>query len=267
MNKNELITGITSDSDEKNLLSYINDKMLQCENKNIITTTMFLNEREQYISEMFIRHYSCRFSFYGGYENSVRKVIAFLPDYFSDENLTGDDCGISFVRLYVNKFDVKNANLSHRDYLGALMNLGIQRNVIGDIIILEDGAEIILLSKITSLILTEMKKVGRFNVTAAKITSEELITFPPEIETITDTVSSLRLDSVVSSGFKISRSKAADAVRSGLVMKNSSMSLKPDSVVYDGDVISMRGKGKMVMKRSDGVSKKGRIRIIIEKYI
>jgi RNA-binding protein YlmH len=148
-----------------------------------------------------------------------------------------------------------------------MLGLGIDRSVTGDILVRDDGADIIIVPEIADFLLEEYVQVGRTHVSREVHPLSELKL--PEVRTqiIKDTVPSARLDSIIASAFKLSRSKAAEAIRGGIVSVDHIECLKPDARVEEGAVLVLRGRGKALLKEIGGESKKGRIWVVIEKYI
>ena len=157
--------------------------------------------------------------------------------------------------------------LSHRDFLGSILGLGITREKIGDLLVFEDHCDALVLTETAPILRSQLSQVGRCPVSAAPIGLSELEVKPPEVKLIRDTVASLRLDAVASSGFAMARGKAAALIESGRVRLNHREVLKPDRTVSQGDTISCKGLGKFVIKEASGLSKKGRIMIVLERYI
>ncbi|MBO5918597.1 MAG: RNA-binding protein, partial [Oscillospiraceae bacterium] len=113
----------------------------------------------------------------------------------------------------------------------------------------------------------QWESVGRWKIKLQEIPLSALEVKPPEVRVIRDTVATLRLDAVLSSGFSTSRGKAADLINAGRVMVNHRECVKPDRAVAQGDVLTCRGLGKCVVKEVLGQSRKGRIMLTIERYI
>ena len=160
-----------------------------------------------------------------------------------------------------------SGKLTHRDYLGSLLGLGIDRSVTGDILVREDGADIIIVPEISGFLLAEYNQAGRIHFSTEVVPLTELTVPESRKEIIRDTVPSVRLDSIVSSAFRLSRAKAAEAIRGGIVSVDHIECLKPDMRVEEGSVIVLRGKGKTVLRSIGNESKKGRLWIVLEKYI
>ena len=196
----------------------------------------------------------------GGYEEAERKILVFLPDWAD----TPPEEELAFLRA---SFHGPDSSLTHRDILGSLMGLGVARERVGDILVGEHSADIVASPSLRDFFLREWAQAGRVRLTVAEIGREDLTVPVLQVKSIRDTVSSLRLDAVLSSGFSLARGKAADAVTGGRVSLNHRECLKPDRAVAQGDVITCRGLGKCVLKTVGGQSRKGRIIIEIERYL
>ena len=261
MDKNELIRRVAIEPEDKILLARVLDKMLECERKNIQTNTLFLNERERALAEKIIAAAGgARFFVSGGFPGAERNVLIFLPDYLDEESA---DSPFSFVRAEF----AKENELSHRDFLGALMGGGIKRETVGDILVGSGSCDIVLLNEILQYTLQNLESAGRAKLSLSVIGAEELNVPQKKTQEIKDTVASMRLDSVVSSGFAMARGKAAELIKAGRVSLNHIECCKPDREVAEGDVISARGFGRVEVKEVGGQSKKGRTIIKLLKSI
>ena len=156
---------------------------------------------------------------------------------------------------------------SHRDFLGALMGAGIARETIGDICVGKGQCDFFVTAEIAPYILQNFTGAGRTKVHLERIPLSEVSVPEPETKEIRDTVASVRLDSIISSGFRIGRSAAAQYVTAGKAAIDGLPCEKPDKVVDEGAKISVRGLGKIKLRSVGGQTKKGRISIIIERYI
>lgn len=157
--------------------------------------------------------------------------------------------------------------LTHRDYLGSVLALGLDRSVTGDILVREDGADMIIVPEMADFLLNEYRQVAHSDVSTEICDPSEIIIPENRTQTISDTVPSLRLDNVVSSAFRTSRKLAADAIKSGLVSVDHLEVTKTDAHVEEGVVLVWRGKGKAKLTEIGGESKKGRTYIKVERYI
>ena len=187
-------------------------------------------------------------------------IPADLP--ISDKEATE---GLAMV-LRVTKPAMSSA-LSHRDYLGSILGLGIERRLTGDILVRDDGADIFIAPEIADFLLREYHQAGRAAVKTGVVAAGDVIIPEMRCEIIKDTVSSVRLDSVVSSAFRISRNTAAEAVRSGLVSVDHAECLKVDAKVEEGSVLVLKGKGKAILEEIGNESKKNRTWIRIKRFV
>ena len=157
--------------------------------------------------------------------------------------------------------------LDHRDYLGSLVGLKISRDVIGDIIVSPNGADIVVLKSIAEFLLANYSQAGHTPLECEILPIDQIDIGVPTIKEKKDTVASLRLDNVVAAIFNFSRTKAQEAVKSGLVYLNNQQCLKPDKDVAEGDKVVLRGRGKAILKEVGGHTKKNRIYITIDQYV
>lgn len=244
------------------LLAKIWDKMQTGIRKNIPANTGFLSLREQ---EM------CRYlfgdqpglSYFGGYEDSERNMLVYLPDYLDESYLLSEDSPIVCIEA---RFFEKDG-LSHRDFLGALMGAGVSRETVGDISTQVGRCQFFITAEIAPYILQNLASAGRTALHLAQIPLEQVTIAEPETKEIRDTVSSLRLDSIISSGFRIGRSLACDHIRAGRAAINGLPCEKPDKTIPEGAKISVRGLGKIKLRTINGETKKGRISVILDRYI
>ena len=246
------------------LLASIEDKFQQCSQEYRVTYTGFLDLRQRSLAEKLCRELSrgtsdVRCRFFGGYEDAERTAALFLPDYAGEE-----DAPLSVIRAQA---PASGRKLTHRDYLGSLTGLGIKREMIGDILVTDSGADIIVLDEIKEFLLYHYDKAGRTSLSLEALPLNQLRIPELRIAEIKDTVASLRLDNVTASAFSLSRAKAAEAIRSGLVFVNSMQTEKTDFPVKEGDKLVLRGKGKAYLKEVGGKTRKDRIFIMIQKYL
>lgn len=246
--------------EDEQLLAGIKDKIAQCTGNDTVTCTAFLDPRQRLLAENLCRGYKgLKYYFNGGYEDAERRIAVFLPDYAEP----GDDDLLALLRIA----KTGHRELSHRDYLGSLTGLGIKREVIGDILVREDGADIIILKDMSDFLLYHYEKAGRVNLQAEILPLDRIIIPEGRFEEKKDTVASLRLDNIVASAFSLSRVRATEAINSGIVFLNGLPCDKADRQVRQGDKLVLRGKGKVVLKEVGGTTKKDRIFIIVDKYI
>lgn len=256
------IEKIAQNGEDKMLLAKIWDKITTGIRKNIPANTGFLSLREQDM---------CRYlfgdepglSFFGGYADSERNMLVFLPDYLDESYLLSEDSPIVCIEASFFEKDT----LSHRDFLGALMGAGISRETVGDISTQTGRCNFFVTAEIAPYILRDFTSAGRTAVHLSQIPLDEVTIAEPETKEIRDTVSSLRLDSIISSGFRIGRSLACDYIHAGRAAINGLPCEKPDKLIPEGAKISVRGLGKIKLRAINGETKKGRISVILDRYI
>lgn len=245
--------------------SRIEDIIGQCRDGYYVTATGLLDSHEQAIARAASRNAAgVRTLLYGGYDGAERRMLVCIP---ADIPMTEEEACEDLLTVVRVIKPAISRDLSHRDYLGSMLGLGIDRSVTGDILVRSDGADIIVLPEIAGFLLSEYKEVGRTHVKTEKADLSSLIIPEAHTQIIRDTIPSARLDSIVASAFKLSRSKAAEAIRGGIVSVDHIECLKPDAKIEEGQTLVLRGKGKAVLKEVGGESKKGRTWIVIEKYI
>ena len=244
----------------------VEDRISQCRDGWYVTSTGLLDSHEQAITLSAVRHGSAgvRTLMYGGYEGAERRMLVCIP---AEIPMTDEEAVSGLLEVLRVEKPAISRELSHRDYLGSMLGLGIDRSVTGDILVRDDGADIIIMPEIADFLIQEYKQVGRTNIKTSTVPIEELIIPNARIEVIKDTVNSLRLDNVIASAFNISRAKAAEAIRSGIVSIDHIECLKPDARLEEGAVLVLKGKGKAILKEVGGESKKNRTWIKIERYV
>lgn len=229
---------------------------------NMFTFTNFLSEAD--IADLYSATGELSpsgFELFGGYEGATRQIAR-----FGNPNELGYSADYPITLLKIEPLMKKFADdLSHRDFLGAIMNLGIERDVIGDILTGEKEAYVFCLSDMAEILMRELTRVRHTSVNTHII--EELpSTFAPTLKDLALQVASLRIDGVVAKYTKLSRSQTAEMFHdrkvfvNGRLMENYSYQLKAD------DVISVRGFGKFVFSGQTGQTKKGNLIINIQVY-
>ena len=268
MDKASLINRYAKTPEQRVMFAHILDLALRSENRNTVEAGNFLPESDvNTVSDMLRSAGIHNFILFGGYDGAERKCPVFLPDYLTENDITDSPAlaEIAFATAEVNRFDLDRADFSHRDCLGALMGLGIERETVGDIVCSGGKAVIVLKTSVVELVKNELDSIGRFRVTVS-VDDTAVIERHDDCEELSDTVASMRLDAVCASVFRLSRDAAAEAVGRGLVAVNGSEAVKPDAQVTEGDKISLRGKGRAVIGKTAGTSKKGRIRFEYKRY-
>lgn len=269
MNKNELVAKFTSDEDERLLLCRIMDKYNAMRNGGYMTYTGFLSDRASILADRLLRYVGAvetEYFFDGGYDGASRKILTFVPEYMTaDECRSSENSPLRFVRFSY----YKEYTLTHRDFLGALLSDGISRGVIGDILVNDNDKEtdIVVIDNILSYLTQSFFSVGRAKTECNEITREALFAPEQKMETVKDTVASLRLDGIIAAALGLSRDKASQAVARGLVELNHFHCSKGEKLLEAGDTVTVRGFGKFILFQIGNLSKKGRIFVEIKRFI
>ena len=256
------IEKIARTGEDKLLLAKLWDKINAGIRRNIPANTCFLSPRELELARYLFGEAEGLYAF-GGYGEAERKMLVFLPDYLDACSLYQEDSPVVCLRAAFFHGD----SLSHRDFLGALMGAGIARETVGDICVGTDSCDFFVTAEIAPYILQNFTSAGRTRLHLSQIPLAEASIPEPEVKEIRDTLASLRLDSVISSGFRIGRSLAAQYVAAGKAAIDGLPCEKPDKSVGEGAKISVRGLGKIKLSQINGRTKKDRISVVIHRYV
>ena len=234
----------------------------QAYHKDIVTFSDFLN-----LNELNILHttpkdlFPARYETFGGYEMAERQMVAFLPDALYYEY------HYPMQILKIHPAHPRFAEeLSHRDYLGSLMNLGVERCKMGDILLLENCAEVFVCQNIAEYLCQELTRI-RHTVVQTELVTPEEISYEPRFEEIKGTVSSIRLDSVLALAYPLSRSKMTSYIEAGRVFVNGKLITSNGYHLKEGDILSVRGLGRIRYEGMLSETKKKRCLISLRKYI
>ncbi len=258
----ELIRKYARSPEDDELLARLLDKVDIHERSGTMQHSRFLSERDRLCCEPVLRALGLDGIFWGGYDEAERTVLILPAEWQDPDSIRQGETGpVAVLRASFRREE----SLSHRDFLGALMGLGIERETVGDLIPRPGSCDIVLLREIMPYVMQNLTSAGRASLSLSEIPEAE----PRESEfrLLKDTVASLRLDAVVGCGFALAREKAATAIRTGKVAINGMECLKPDKLVEAGDRISLRGLGKMELSEVGGLSRKGRTQIVIKRFI
>ena len=256
------IDKIAKSPEDKVLLAKLWDKINAGIRKNILANSPFLSPRELEMAKYLFGNLPGLYTF-GGYEGAERKMLIYLPDYL-DESVLMEEYG-PVVCLRATYF--AGDTLSHRDFLGALMGAGIAREVLGDICVSKGSCDFFVTAEIAPYVLQNFTGAGRTKMRLDKIALSDVTVPQPETTEIRDTLASLRLDSVIATGFCIGRSTATQYVTSGKAAIDGLPCEKPDQTVSESSKISVRGLGKIKLRSVNGQTKKGRISVVIDRYV
>lgn len=248
--------------ENNDLIRRAEDLSRRCEKINGITSSGFLSPAEQYGIYSWAQRFppDCRIVFEGGRPECERKAAFFIPSCFSEEDFSPDEhiCAVKVTAGY--------GMPGHRDYMGAALGLGVKREWIGDIWVMESTAYIFCLPTVLEFLLNNLDKVGRFGVKTAGAELSQVPAPVKKVIKVSFSVMSLRLDAVTAGMFSLSRTEAAKLIDEGRVSLNYAECLRTDMNVKVGDVISLRGFGKGSVTGLGGTSRRGRQFVAAEIY-
>ena len=248
--------------EEQLLKKRILDLANLCCRRDIPSYTDFLNLNEQTVFHSLERSLPpVRFMLTGGYEPAERKIVCFLPSY--EEETMEPPIRILEVKPVSPRFAEA---LTHRDYLGALLNLGVDRAMIGDILVQEKAAWFFCNKKMTDFFLKNLCRVRHTNILITVVDKQAELP-APKTETIHGTCASVRLDSLIALAFKASRSSMVSYIEGGQVFVNGKLITSNGYEPREGDIISVRGKGRFIYDGTSHQTRKGRSSIQLSLYI
>lgn len=230
--------------------------------RDIVTFSDFLNLNELNILHTLPKDtLSSKYVCFGGYEYSERQIAAFIPDALSYEY------NYPISKLKIAPLGAKFAeNLGHRDYLGAVLNLGIERSKIGDILVLENSAVLFCNDSMADYLTEHLTRIRHTPVSVSVISDMEF-KYQPKFEEIKGSVASVRLDALLSLAFAASRSKLTAYIENGKVFVNGRLMTSNGCQIHENDIISVRGLGRFIYDGLLSQTKKGRYYVTLRKYI
>lgn len=244
------------------LLAKVWDKIQTGMMRSVFASSCFLSQRELEMTRLLLGEPEGIIRF-GGYPDAQRQMVCYLPEYLPETFLMGQDSPVVCLRASFFSGDEP----AHRDFLGGLMGAGIGRETVGDICVGKGTCDFFVTKEIAPYLLSNFDAVGRTKIRLEQIPLEQAHIPQPEIREIRDTLASLRLDAVVGSGFRLARGPASAGVSAGKVCINGMPCTKADKTVAEGDTISMRSLGKIKLAQCNGQTKKGRISVVIHRYV
>ncbi len=244
------------------LASHIKDLLNNAKHRNEPQYSFFLREEEQEEISPILSSGSSVFSAFLP-EDSERKILFVYPSYLEKEEALTETNPIVLLRVYP-KSEKFASPITHRDVLGALMNLGLKREAIGDIIIHEKEAYLYLLSSIVEEVERSLNQIKNNKVMIEKLDS---LICPYAISYIETTfqVSSIRLDAILSEVYNLSREESKTVINDALVKMSKHLAIKANTEPMINEAISVRGKGKFIYLGEVGKSKKGKSIILVKK--
>jgi RNA-binding protein YlmH len=245
---------------DKTLVARVLDCCEIASERQVIKYTDFLDPfHRDFVRPLVSNYFGLRYLEEGGYPGAEKQRLVIYPDYYRP-----GDIEVPITVIQISLSDPSRL-LSHRDYLGAIVGLGLKRSVVGDILAFEGGAQVIVAGEIANAVLG-IGEVNKFKAEAAEIPPYQIKVEDQPVRTITSTVASVRLDAVLSSGLGIGRSKAAELIKGDKVKVNWRQIGQPAFQLSQGDVLSVRGKGRLELEEVGAETKKGRVRISLKKF-
>ena len=229
--------------------------------KNMIKETPFLDPYHvEIIQKATNGLFGVKSIAHGGFSDSERKKIIFYPDFLKVEDIEPE---ISFIEV----LGINMSKYSHRDYLGSILGLGLKRDKVGDIIVFDEGCQIVVSNDILDYLLLNLTKIGNAKVEVKEIYPHQLKIAPSKVKEISGTVASLRLDAVASLGFGLSRTKIGVLIKSEKAKVQYKTISNPAYQINQGEIISLRGRGRIEIADVGNLTKKNRIHVTIKKYV
>ncbi len=245
------------------LCASIDDDVVKADRQLMPVYTNFYNLAEQRAIENFLsKTDNVTYKKTGGYDQAERCIFC-LYSIFIDYN--SFEC--SPIKVLVLKWDGRYYQVTHRDVLGAILGLGIKREVIGDIIIEDDIAYVFVIESIAPFIIQNLMKIGSTSVVVTCCEIDEVEIKGPNIKSINAVIPSLRLDCITGVGFNMSRTKSIAMIKAGNVMVNWKVCTKPAFNIEPGDIITIRGKGRIRYRDMARKTKKGKLVIELDRYV
>jgi len=233
-----------------------------CRQKYIVKCTDFLDPYRQTIVKNICNQFDdLQCCFYGAFLEPERKRAMIMP---ADFECDWDEFHVATLAIHVKG---TQKALRHGDYLGAILGQGIKREKLGDVVIVDDVCYVALDAKIAEYIAIHLNQVNRYTADVEFLSKDRIPQFEHQFSLVENTVSSLRLDSIIKLAYNLSRGKAAEHIKKGLVKHNWGVCEDIDQAVRPGDIISMKGATRIKILEVAAPNKKGRIPVKIGKYV
>lgn len=267
MNNKELLNEYKK-QDDKICLSQILDKIEFTNIRQSIQSSDFLDMYQISLVQNFLRKIKyTNYLLYGGFDNSERKIFVSYPETYTKEMIEKNLKNyLLVVRVILPECD--KGKFAHRNYLGGIVKLGLKREKVGDIVVYSEGADIICVKDFAEILKSELKNLDRFSNSGIEIIKiDELKKQTVLMEEVKIIVASLRLDNIVSDLARTSRSKAVEIINKERVFINGKSETKQSKSIKVNDVLTIRGKGRFIIKELSGTTRSGRSVLTIEKYV
>jgi RNA-binding protein YlmH len=248
-------------AEEKLLLAKVEDLFRLCDKYSAPQFSAFLNEAEKAFIEKNVGvrmgYNSC---FFGGYDEAMRTVFGVFPEW-------EESCVHSFPIKTIKIIKKYNKELSHRDYLGTVLSNGINRELVGDILVNDGEAYVFILADMADFVASGIDKVANVGVKTLVEEISDIEVPKPKFETINTVAASLRLDAVVAAMLRLSRKEASSLIIGEKVSINHLICQNVSHILKENDIISVRGSGRFEFSKVQGTTRSDRLHIMIKKYI
>lgn len=253
---------LTLSMEEKQFISRMEDRLERVESRYQEEVTDFLEPRLQLVAEEYLRSIKFkRYLFCGGYEEAERKRLVLYPEY------TEPSCDLAGICLLQFQGKLDFVSVNHRDFLGAIMSLGLRREKLGDLLVTGTGCALFAQQEIVAYVLQNELRVKHVPLTIAEVPLDSFTPPTQNIKELHIMVASMRLDTILAHGLNLSRAKAMDLIQAGKVKVNHSEVTDNDYLCRQGDLISCRGFGRMRVGEQSGETKKGKLKVCLLKYL
>ena len=246
------------------------EDLKRCAIRGNLGISAFFSPREIFAADEYLKRSGAQFAFFGGYGDAERKKCYFLPEFMEGmDDITklseyGYSSEVAALQIKGSGFE----SLSHRAIMGSILGLGVQRDAIGDIILISNSSAVFFCDeKLCEFFLSDLKKIGRDTVKVECISIDSISLPERRFLQISDTVASARLDCIVAALCSLSRERAKERIEQSLVELNYEIEERPDKEVSAPAILSIRGVGKFRVLSVSDKTKKGRYRLLAEKYL
>lgn len=239
--------------------AHIRDLISMAEKTGKIFFSGFLSEHEACSAQRIVQRYKCNFLFFGGYESAEMSILAVSYGY----SALKEDFPIKCLKITSTN---KKSSLNHRDYMGALMSVGINRDSFGDIIAFPTYAYVFVRSSISDYLINSITSVGRDKCVISQVDFCALHFNGNKFEEKTIIISSSRIDCFVSVICSLSRERSAEIINNRLVFINGIEAKNTSQKINENDKIVIRKFGKYIVGPIEGKTHKDRFKLTVKKY-
>ncbi len=228
-----------------------------------VKLTDFLDPRQCFIVESLAnREKDVAFAFNGGYDGAERQRALIAPSYKVLETVD-----LHIKVLSITSSDPKVSSLDHSDYMGAILNLGVKRDKVGDLFVSEQGCHCLIAAEIIDFFNSQLQQVQRVHVQTGIISLDKLYIKPSTLQELELSVSSMRLDGIAGDVHRLSRAKILLPIKAGKCRVNWKPEENPSKLLQEGDMVSIQGMGRFRVEKQGEVTKKGKIRLKVSKFV